>query len=366
MQTSGETKPDTPHISKQWKDCLLFLAVTGAALGISLLLSRIDNDNNPFAMAVFILAVAVTARMTDGFFWGIAASIAGTFCVNYFFSYPFWSFDITYPGYPLTVLVMLIVSILISTLTTTIKKQEALRFEMAREQMRANLLRAIAHDIRTPLASILGASSALQEQQLSEEDKASLISGIHRDAQWLVRVSENLLSVTRFSEGEVRLKEADEVLEEIIGSAIVKYHQSADSLPVRVEATDEILIVPADAMLLEQVFINLFDNVSAHAEGATQIWLYTARGGDKITVSVEDDGAGIPAALLPHVLDGTLQQTGSPRSDDRRNMGIGLSVCRSIIRAHGGDLSAGTSRHGGAAFRFELPCKEESYDESAQ
>lgn len=152
-------------------DSLFFLLILGAALLLSMGLARINNDNNPFAMAVFILAVALVARVTSGYFWGIAASLVGTFCVNYFFSYPFWSFDITYPGYPLTMLVMLLVSVLISTLTTQIKRQEQLRFEADREKMHANLLRAIAHDIRTPLASILGASSALQEQKLSAEDQ---------------------------------------------------------------------------------------------------------------------------------------------------------------------------------------------------
>ena len=341
-------------LGRQLRDGLLFVVVTGLALGVSMLLARVDNDNNPFAMAVFILAVAVVARVTQGYFWGICSSVAGTLCVNYFFSYPFWSFDITYPGYPLTMSVMLIVSVLISALTTQIKKQEQLRYEMDREKMHA-------------LASILGASSALQEQKLSPEDQASLIGGIHRDAQWLVRVTENLLSVTRFSGNEVSLKKEDEVLEEIIGSAILKYHQMPGSLPVQVETPEDILLVPADGVLLEQVFINLFDNVSAHAEGATRIWLYAAGGENRVCVSVEDDGPGIPAAMLPHILDGTIQQTNRLRSDDRRSMGIGLSVCQSIIRAHGGEMSVGKSRHGGAAFRFELPCKEENHgSESAQ
>ena len=350
------------NLKKILTELLLTVLIMGAAMGISTLLARINDDNNPFAMAIFILAVAVTARMTDGYLWGILSSIAGTLCVNYFFSYPFNSFDITSPGYPLTVLVMLIVSVLISTLTTRIKKQEQLRFEMEREKMHANLLRAIAHDLRTPLASILGASSALQEQELSKEDQENMLSGIQKDAQWLVRVTENLLSVTRFSGGEVDLKKEDEVLEEIIGSAILKYHETPGTLPVNVEATDDIILVPADGVLIEQVLINLFDNVSAHAEGASQIWLTMKKSEEKVTLSVEDDGAGIPTALLPHILDGTFQQTGRIRSDDRRSMGIGLSVCRSIINAHGGELSAGKSSHGGAAFTFDLPCREEDYD----
>ncbi|MBQ9212053.1 MAG: DUF4118 domain-containing protein [Clostridia bacterium] len=347
-------------IKKQISSFLLFLLIICFALGVSFLLARVDNDNNPFAMAIFMLAVALIARVTEGYLWGIAASVMGTLCVNYFFSYPFYSFDITYPGYPLTVSVMLIVSILISALTTQIKKQEQLRFEIEREKMHANLLRAIAHDIRTPLASILGASSALQEQKLSSEDQESLIESIHRDAQWLVRVTENLLSVTRFSGSDVAIKKEDEVLEEIIGSAILKYHQMPLSLPVKVESPEEIILVPADGVLLEQVLINLFDNVSAHAEGATQIWLSAMSAENRVMISVEDDGPGIPDAMLPHILDETIQHTNRLRSDDRRSMGIGLSVCRSIIRAHGGELNAGESPHGGAAFRFYLPRKEEN------
>lgn len=131
------------------------------------------------------------------------------------------------------------------------------------------------------------------------------------------------------------------------------------------ETPEDILLVPADGTLLEQVLINLFDNVSAHAEGATQIWLYVTSDENRAMISIEDDGKGVPDSLLPHILDGTMKKTNSLRSDDRRNMGIGLSVCHSIIRAHGGELSAGRSRHGGAAFSFYIPIKEENHANNA-
>ena len=348
---------EQPKYRRFFRNGLLFLLIMGAAVALSMALSGINDDNNPFAMAVFILAVALVARVSDGYLWGIAASLLGTFCVNYIFTYPFWAFDVTYPGYPLTVAVMLIVSILISALTTQIKRQEQLRFEIEREKIRANLLRAIAHDIRTPLASILGASSALREQKLSPNDQTELIDGIHRDAQWLVRVTENLLSITRFT-GGVALKKEDEVLEEIIGSAILKYRRRPACLPVEVNTPERILMVPMDGVLIEQVLINLFDNVSDHAAGASRIWLHISTEPGRVVLSVEDDGPGIPKDRLSRVLDGSLTDLHS-QTDDRRNMGIGLSVCRSIIRAHGGDLSAGRSAHGGAALRFYLPYQEE-------
>ena len=335
---------------------LIWLVIMGVAVGLSMALSGIYDDNNPFAMPVFILAVVLIARLTDGYGYGIAASIVGTFCVNYMFSYPFWEFDVTYSGYPLTFTVMLAVSLIISTLTTRVKRTEQLKYEAEREKLRANLLRAIAHDIRTPLASILGASSSLQAQALPPEDRAALVKEIHRDAQWLVRVTENLLSVTKFTGGDVALKKTDEVLEEIVGSAIVKYRRAPDALPVEADMPEDILLVPMDATLIEQVLINLFDNVSAHAGSATRVWLTARREDGAVRVTVEDDGDGIPPALLPELFTGGPRRLSQNRSDDRRNMGIGLSVCQSIIHAHGGQLTAGKSDKGGAAFSFTLPC----------
>lgn len=343
-------------MDRRLRDGLIWAGILAAAVGLSIALSGIYNDNNPFATPVFILAVTLVARLTDGYLYGVAASLVGTFCVNYMFTYPFWEFDVTPTGYPLTFSMMLVVSIIISTLTTQIKKQEQLRFDAEREKTRANLLRAIAHDIRTPLASILGASTALKSQSLTPESREVLIDAIERDAQWLVRVTENLLSVTRVTGGEVVLRKNDEVLEEIIGSAIVKYRRAPGALPVRVETPDRILMAPMDATLVEQVLINLFDNVSAHAHTATGIWLKVAQEENYVTLSVEDDGVGISSSRLSGILDGELHRKSENRSDDRRNMGIGLSVCRSIILAHGGTMTAGHSVHGGARFSFTLPC----------
>ncbi len=342
------------------KDMGLSALILGAAILLSMLLSQVNDDNNPFAMGVFILAVAAIARFTNGYVWGILASLAGTFCVNYMFTVPFWQFELSYPGYTLTFAVMLIVSILISTLTTQIKQQEQLRFEMEREKMRANLLRAIAHDIRTPLAAILGASSSLSGQELARADQLALADRIHRDAEWLVRVTENLLAVTRFQENGAVIRKEDEVLEEIIGSAILKYRRSGGLLPVNADRSQEIMVVPMDATLIEQVLINLFDNAATHAAGATQIWLHIEEHEDAVILSVEDNGNGIPPAVLSQLKRGDLPAI-RDRADDRRNMGIGLSVCRSIIAAHGGTLSISNSTaHGGARFSFSLPKKEEN------
>lgn len=344
---------------KALRDTLIMIGVLAAAILLSLVLSHIEDDNNPFAMPLFILAVMIIARYTDGYRYGIAAALIATFCVNFMFTYPFWTFDVTMSGYPLTFAVMLLVSVGVSTLMTRIKKGEQMRLEAEREKIHADLLRAMAHDIRTPLASIKGASSTLLEHDLPQEDRMALTAEIDREAEWLIRMTENLLTVTKMVGDDAKLKKDDEVLEEIIGSAIVKYRAREGALPVQVDMPDEILVVPVDATLIEQVMINLFQNVTDHARTATEIWVSIKREGNMAAVRVEDDGEGLSQQARQHLFRGNLSSEGGQRADDRRNMGIGLSVCRSIIRAHGGDLKAVTSSYGGAGFSFTLPCQEE-------
>lgn len=343
------------------KNLLILLAAFAVAILISLWVSGIFDDNNPFATPVFILVVALVSRFTSGYIYGIIASIAGVICVNYMFTYPFFEFNLTITGYPLTFTVMLLVSLLISTLTTQIKKQEKIRYDAETEKMRANLLRAVSHDIRTPLASIMGSSSALLDNpELSVEARNDLLNEINKDARWLVRMTENILSVTKFSASDVALKKTEEVVDEIISSAIVKFRRNYPQMPVSVRRPEQILLVPMDATLIEQVLINLFENVVMHAETATRITLSIQPHDDRVNIEVSDNGTGIPPSVLPRIFDGYHSISPQSTSDRRRNMGIGLSVCNSIIRAHGGAMRAYNNSEGGASFSFWLPSEEDS------
>lgn len=354
------------HKKIDWKSPLLFCVIMGLALGISSLLSRAAGNDNPFAGPIFILAVALISRVTSGYVYGILASFLSVAFVNIIFTYPYWEFNLSITGYTLTFAVMLFVSITISTLTTRLMQQEKLRFEAEKEKMRANLLRSISHDIRTPLASIMGASSTLLENRaLPERDRDELLGEINKDARWLVRVTENILSVTKFSGEDVVLKKSDEVVEEIVGSAIVKFRRMQPSLPITVKKPQEIVLAPMDAMLIEQVLMNLFENVVAHGEKATRIRTTVECRKKRVVISVADDGVGIPPDKLPHIFDGMNTSDQSETPDGKRNMGIGLSVCNAIICAHGGGMAAENNEFGGATVRFWLPCEEnhnEQYD----
>ena len=333
-------------------DAVLFALLFAISILLSGGLSRLFNDNNQFSIPLFILTVSLVARFTRGYVWGVAASMLGVLCVNIIFTYPYWEFDVTLSGYPLTFTAMLFVSLTISMLTSRIKRQEQLQLAVETEKLRSNLLRSVSHDLRTPLTSIIGSSSVLMEDEaLSPERRRELLAEINKDARWLARVTENILSVTRFSGGEVRLREEEEVIEEIVAGAIVKFRRNHPEITVQVKRPEEILLAPMDATLIEQVLLNLFDNAAAHGGHVREIHVSIARDGDTARVTVADDGAGIPADALPELFDG--RRFG--RSDDGRNMGIGLSVCRSILHAHGGRIHAENGANGGARLTFHLP-----------
>ena len=201
-------------------------AILAATSGLSYLLHRVSNSDFHVPM-LFVLAVLFISLLTDGYVYGIIASMAAVIGVNYIFTYPYFALNFTITGYPMTFLTMLAVSICVSALTTRIKKQEQIRLEVEKEKTRANLLRAISHDIRTPLTSIVGSASGILENQkvLTQEREMELVQDIKDEAQWLIRIVENLLSVTRINGENARINTEDEVVEEIISSAVIKFNK---------------------------------------------------------------------------------------------------------------------------------------------
>ena len=163
---------------------------------------------------IYVLAVLCVSRLTEGYFYGVLASMVAVVGVNYIFTYPYFQVDFTVTGYPLTFIVMLTVSISVSALMTQIKMQEHVRLKAEKERMRANLLRAVSHDIRTPLTSIEGAAAGIIDNKdvLTEEQKEELLLNIKEEAQWMVRMVENLLSITRMNDEGTRLTTHEELV----------------------------------------------------------------------------------------------------------------------------------------------------------
>jgi len=308
---------------------------------------------------VFVLGVFLVSWHTQGYWFGIASSLISVLAVNWAFTYPYWAFDLISPECISSAVVMLIVAIMTGTLTTRLKQQEKLKAEAEKERMRGNLLRAVSHDLRTPLTSIYGSTSAIIDnfQTIPGEKQLMLLQDIQADAQWLNRMVENLLSVTRVDADKVRLSKHSTVLEELIDALLVKFQKHYPTQKVQVSIPDEFVSIPMDPVLIEQVLMNLLENAVFHARGMRNLWLRVELREKYALFTVEDDGCGIPSDRMAHLFTGLLDSE-TPADSSRSNMGIGLSVCRTIIKAHGGELQAGNRPNGGAVFSFALEMED--------
>ncbi len=340
----------------------LFTAVTLMVVFLVNLLLVELYDTKTMTPMIFVLGVFLVSWRTQGYIFGIAASLISVLAVNWAFTYPYWAFDLISPECISSAVVMLIVSTMTGALTTRLKQQEKLKAEAEKERMRGNLLRAVSHDLRTPLTSIYGSCSAIIENfdSIPPKKQMELLKDMQADAQWLNRMVENLLSVTRVDADKVRLSKHSVVLEELIDTLLVKFHKHYPDTRVRVSIPDDFVSIPMDPVLIEQVLMNLLENAVFHAQGMRSLWLRVEIHNRNAVFSVEDDGCGISEERMAHLFTGLLDSE-APADSNRSNMGIGLSVCRTIIKAHGSELKAGNRPQGGAAFRFALEMEETSY-----
>lgn len=313
---------------------------------------------------IFVLGVFLISYRTQGYVWGIAASLISVLAVNWAFSYPYWAFDLLSPECTSAAVVMLIVSAMTGTLTTRLKRQEKLKAEAERERMRGNLLRAVSHDLRTPLTSIYGSCSAIIDNfdTIPRQQQLLLLKDIKTDSQWLNRMVENLLSVTRVDGGKIRLSKHSIVLEELIDALLIKFHKHYPAQKIQVGIPETFVSIPMDPILIEQVLMNLLENAMFHAHGMQNLWLRVTLEKNAAVFSVEDDGCGISDERLAQLFSGTLDSD-SPADSARSSMGIGLSVCRTIVKAHGGELKGGNRPEGGAVFSFALEMEVSDYGE---
>lgn len=213
-----------------WKSAGITAGLFALTTVICALLQRLGLNeisqlrNETYVPLVYVLCVLLVSLLTDGYLCGTVVSLLSVFAVNYVFTYPYMDFNFSLSGYPLTFLTMLAVSLTVNTLTATLKRQERIRMEAETERMRANLLRAISHDLRTPLTAISGSAiTLLENDNLPDWQKKKLLGSINDDAEWLIRMVENLLSVTRIGLESARIEKQDEVAEEVIFSAISKF-----------------------------------------------------------------------------------------------------------------------------------------------
>lgn len=335
----------------------LLLSATGFSFFFHLVTQNVAN-----VTILYILALVLIARFTTHYWPGIVASLVGVVCVNFLFTYPYYELNFSLKGYPLTFMGMLTIALITSTTTSHMKTQsriiherEKLLLEAEKEKMRANLLRAVSHDLRTPLTSIIGASSTYleHESRLKPNEQLDLVQHIHEDAHWLLNMVENLLSVTRIHNNSTTVTKSLEPVEEVLSEAIFRLKKRIPDASITVKVPDELLMIPMDAMLIEQVLINLLENAIIHAHSTQPIECTVDHDMDSAIFHVRDYGIGINSEHIDHLFDGTYSlNTSSP--DSKKGFGIGLSICQTIIVAHNGTLWV-TPNAIGTTFSFKLP-----------
>lgn len=232
--------------------------------------------------------------------------------------------------------------------------------EKARQEaLRANLLRAISHDLRTPLTSISGNAGILVENSalLDESKRHELYLSIYDDSMWLTNLVENLLSVTRIENGTMELRMQPELLDEVFQEALAHLDRHAPEHRITVELGDDLLMARMDARLMVQVVINLVNNAIKYTPPGSNIVLSAARRGDMVEVRVADDGPGVGPEAKSKIFD-MFYTANNDRGDGRRGLGLGLSLCRSIVTAHGGTISVEDNAPHGAVFMFTLHSAE--------
>lgn len=488
--------------------CLIaFFLGTASAIGYFFDKMGFPETN---VVIIYILSVLLAARLTQGFVYGILASVAATFAFNYFFTAPFLSFSVYDPSYLITFVIMTITAIITSALTSRIK-QDAVEAEekeietralyqltnlltdakdicgiagiatrmisevmgckaaclcfdennnpepffiqqvskekqinrtvenvadtkhrvkklqsdydigsefydwpikgqestlgiiripaenaqlmkdsqasllqsmiestalamdrlrqaqqriksnedMVQERYRGNLLRAISHDLRTPLSGIMGTSEMLMDMTEEDDPRYGLSKGIYQDADWLRSLVENILNLTRLQEGKLVINKEQEAVEEIVGSAVNHMQKRSPEYDITVKVPNELILVPMDAKLIQQVLINLLDNAVKHTPSANEIIISVEKTSHMIEFSVIDGGDGIAETDLPNIFQ-MFYTSCTRRADVKHGIGLGLTICEAIVKAHEGKIDARNRiDKKGAIFSFTIPLEEE-------
>lgn len=344
------------------KELLITIGLLSIATILGMLLLHIGFTESNVTM-VYLLSVLLISIFTNGYVWSVAGSLISVILMNYFLTEPRFTFHAYDSGYPLTCIIMLAASVLTGTLASKLKTHVRMSEQAAyREktlQLRANLLRTISHDLRTPLTSISGNANNLMYNydKLDDEARKQIFTDIYDDSEWLISLVENILSVTRFEDGSVILNISDQLIDEVIEEALKHINRKSCEHNIHADCGDELLLARMDARLIIQVIINIVDNAIKYTPKGSDIYVKARKEGSFVVVSIEDNGEGIQDDMKENVFD-TFFTCNNEIADNRRSLGLGLSLCKTIVNAHGSELELKDNIPHGCVFKFKLQLSE--------
>ena len=331
------------HILNSIPDWIFTIGVMILATVLGYIFSILKLSDTNIAM-VYILGVLIISAHCEKQAYGITASAVSVIAFNFFFVDPHFSLRAHGRDYPMIFLTMFGVAFITSTLAGKVKKQARLSEQAnavaQREKLRADLLRAISHDLRTPLTAISGNASNLysNSEQFSEEEKKLLYNDIYEDSMWLINLSENLLSITRIEDGRMDIRISPQLMEDVVEAAVAFCNRKSMGHRIETAYEDELIIANIDARLITQVMINLVENAVKYSAKDTTISINVKMNEGSVVVYVADNGVGIADNDKKKVFY-MFYSGNNGAGDGRRSLGVGLALCKTIIEAHGGMIS---------------------------
>lgn len=241
------------------------------------------------------------------------------------------------------------------------EERQKIKVDIERERLKSTLLRSISHDIRTPLTSIKGASELICDNygNLDEDNIKKLASDIFDESTWLMKTVQNILDMTRINEGKLTVKKSYEAVDDIVNQTLSLVPRLHETGRLCVKIPDDIVLVPVDGRLFVQVLVNLLDNEYKHAGESADICLSVYVEDKFVIFEVSDNGIGIEPSILNKIFDGFVTRQKNNIADGSLGVGLGLSICKEIVKAHGGKITAHNLKAGGASFKIELPMEVE-------
>lgn len=308
-------------------------------------------------VVMVVLLGVVLASMRFGYGPSLVCAVLSAIAFEFFFLPPYFSLAIANLHHLVTFGVMLTIAFVISHLTQRLREQaeRARRADLLAqtEQQRNALLSSVSHDLRTPLAVITGATSTMLSPQAPEDEGArrALLETAYREARRLDRLVRNLLEMARLEAGELKIRKEPQPVEEVIGAALDHLEERLRGRDVDVRIPDDLPLVPFDSVLVEQVLINLVENAAKYTPAESPIELSAIASSDEVTIEIADRGPGVPEGETERVFEKFYRV----RDGEGGGVGLGLTICRAIVSAHGGRIWVSQRSGGGARFQFTLP-----------
>ncbi len=363
------TKVLTSKIQNHLSSILFSVFCMIAAAGITSACSRIFKHFSRSCLLIFVLFIILASCHAADRLYGILCSVFTMLWLKPGCADPCADFPYACADHLADILCAIIITVFISLFTFSLSKRAALvsvaeeqLAEAERESMRANLLRTICHDLRTPLTGIIGSSLTYLEHYgtMTEKEKKDLVRGIYESSTWLIHMAENLLTITRIKEIDLSINTREESVEEVVAEALQRTEMRHKGCEIRVSVPEEFIMIPMDATLIEQVIINLLENALLHSGTDRPIELLVTDHSGFVSFTVRDYGHGIPEHMLNHLFRVT-RLNESP-GGTKKGSGIGLVLCKTIITAHHGTI-VGQNHTNGAEFTFTLPKAKEAEHE---